>query len=167
MAKMLIVYYSWSNGNTRQIAERLQRATGADIARIETAAPYAGSYDQVVAQGRREVDAGFLPPIRPLDADPALYDIIAVGTPAWWYSMAPAVKSFLAGQALGGKQVVPFMTHGGWPGHVLQDMAAACQGAEILAGIEVQFDSGGGSQLQTPENEIDAWIAQVAQIARP
>lgn len=34
--KMLIVYYSVSNGNTERIAEQLQKVTGADIARIET-----------------------------------------------------------------------------------------------------------------------------------
>lgn len=36
MKKMLIIYYSVSNGNTKLIAEKLQKATGADIARIET-----------------------------------------------------------------------------------------------------------------------------------
>ena len=38
MKKMLVVYYSWSNGNTKRIAEQLTNGTGADIARIETAA---------------------------------------------------------------------------------------------------------------------------------
>ena len=33
---LLIVYYSWSNGNTQKIAEQLRLATGADMARIET-----------------------------------------------------------------------------------------------------------------------------------
>ena len=36
MKKMLVVYYSWSNGNTKRIAEQLTDGTGADIARIET-----------------------------------------------------------------------------------------------------------------------------------
>ena len=40
MKKMLVVYYSWSNGNTKRIAEQLTNGTGADIARIETAEPY-------------------------------------------------------------------------------------------------------------------------------
>ena len=38
MKKMLIVYYSWSNENTKRIAEQLANETGADIARIETTA---------------------------------------------------------------------------------------------------------------------------------
>ena len=38
--KMLIVYYSLSNGNTERIAGKLQQATGADMVKIETAVPY-------------------------------------------------------------------------------------------------------------------------------
>ena len=53
---LLIVYYSWSNGNTQKIAEQLRLATGADIARIETVKPYEGSYMNVVNQGQREVN---------------------------------------------------------------------------------------------------------------
>ena len=48
MKKMLVVYYSWSNGNTKRIAEQLTNGTGADIARIETAEPYSGSHEDVV-----------------------------------------------------------------------------------------------------------------------
>ncbi len=33
--RMLIVYYSVSNGNTERIAQWLQKATDADVARIE------------------------------------------------------------------------------------------------------------------------------------
>ena len=40
MKKMLIVYYSWSNGNTEKIAKMLQKATGVELARIETVKPY-------------------------------------------------------------------------------------------------------------------------------
>ena len=58
MSKMLIVYYSWSNGNTERIAKMLQAATGADLARIGTVEPYTGTHQQVVDQGLRETEAG-------------------------------------------------------------------------------------------------------------
>ena len=95
MKKMLVVYYSWSNGNTKRIAEQLTNGTGADIARIETAEPYSGSHEDVVEQGKREVEAGFMPQINPLSVNLADYDVIAIGTPTWWYTMAPAVLTFL------------------------------------------------------------------------
>lgn len=47
MKKMLIAYYSWSNGNTKAIAEALQKATGADIVRLDAKVPYSDDYDAV------------------------------------------------------------------------------------------------------------------------
>jgi flavodoxin len=81
MKKMLVVYYSRANGNTKRIAEKLAEGTLADLARIETVAPYKGSYNDVVSQGQREVQNGFMPKIRPLNVDINDYDVIAVGTP--------------------------------------------------------------------------------------
>ena len=61
MSRVLIVYYSVSNGNTRRIAEQMQQATGADIAEIRTVQPYTGSYQDIVDQGQREVERGCKP----------------------------------------------------------------------------------------------------------
>lgn len=164
MKKMLIVYYSWSNGNTERIAKRLQAATGADIARIDTITPYTGSYDEIVAQGKREADSGFMPPIQPLDKAAADYDIIAVGTPTWWYTMAPAVLTFMKAQDWSGKTAVPFMTNAGWPGHVIKDMTKAAKGAEVACPMEIKFDSNGGDSLETPEKDIESWMGSVKKL---
>ena len=110
MKKMLVVYYSWSNGNTKRIAEQLTNGTGADIARIETTEPYSGSHEDVVEQGKREVEAGFMPQINPISVNLADYDVIAIGTPTWWYTMAPAVLTFLTTNDFTGKTVIPFCT---------------------------------------------------------
>ena len=47
MKKLLIIYYSWSNGNTERIAKMLQSETDSDILKIDTVVPYSGSYDDV------------------------------------------------------------------------------------------------------------------------
>ena len=47
MKKMLVVYYSWSNGNTKRIAEMIHKI-GGDIAQIDTVEAYKGSYNDVV-----------------------------------------------------------------------------------------------------------------------
>ena len=137
MKKPLIVYYSWSCGNTERIAKSLQSVTGGDLVRLDTAVPYTGSYNDVVDQGQREVNAGFAPELKPLSVSVADYDVIAVGTPTWWYTMAPAVKAFLHRQNFAGKTVVPFMTNGGWPGRVIKDMKAACPGADFACDMQV------------------------------
>lgn len=161
MKKALVVYYSWSNGNTRRIAQQLQKTIGGDIAQIETVEPYTGTYDQVVEQGQREVNEGYQPPIRPMDVNLTDYDVVAVGTPTWWYTMAPAVLTFLKAGDWAGKTVIPFQTHGGWPGHVFRDMKDACRGAAFTHEMQVKFDSSGGDHLETPEGEIQAWIDSV------
>ena len=161
MKKLLIVYYSWSNGNTERIAKKLQSVAGGDLLRIDTAVPYSGSYNDVVDQGQREVNQGYEPELKPVSADIAGYDVIAVGPPTWWYTMAPAVKTFLHQNSFAGKTVVPFMTNGGWPGHVIKDMKNACSGAEFACEMQVRFDSDGGDRLETPERKIEAWAQSV------
>ena len=161
MKKLLIVYYSWSNGNTGRVAKLLQSTAGGDLLRIDTAVPYSGSYSDVVAQGQREVEQGYEPALQPLGVDLASYDVIAVGTPTWWYTMAPAVRTFLHRNDLAGKTVVPFMTNGGWPGHVIRDMKALCPGASFACEMQVKFDSDGGDRLETPESQLKAWAQQV------
>lgn len=161
MSKMLVVYYSWSNGNTKKIAEELASSKKADLARIETVKPYEGSYNDVVNEGQREVERGYKPAIKPLEKNLADYDVIAVGTPTWWYTMAPAVKTFLEDNDFSGKTVIPFMTNGGWPGHVIKDMTKAVKGAKVEHAMEIQFDSNGGDKQVTSQKAVDDWIRKI------
>lgn len=163
MKKLLIVYYSWSNGNTKRIAEMLQEKTNADIVRIDTVEPYRGSYNDVVNQGQEKVNNGYKPQIQKIAVCPADYDVIAIGTPTWWYTMAPAVRTFLEEYDFNGKTVIPFMTNGGWAGHVIKDMSDACKGAAICHEMEIKFSSDGGDTLETPQNVIDKWIAGIVE----
>ena len=164
MKRALTVYYSWSNGNTERIAKMLQKEIGGDIVRIDTITPYEGSYDDVVNQGQEEVQRGYEPEIKPLGVNISDYDVIAVGTPTWWYTMAPAVLTFLHTESFADKTVIPFMTNAGWPGNVIKDMKTACKGADIKYEMEIQFDSTGGSRLETPMEDITKWIQNVKQI---
>lgn len=158
---VLVVYYSWSNGNTKRIAEQLAAACGADIERIETVVPYPDDYDITVKQAKGEVNAGFEPKVEALTHDPANYDVIAVGTPTWWYTMAPAVATFVHSVNWSGKTIVPFSTSAGWPGSTNADIENAATGAMACAGIAVTFDSSGGTAQKTPQADVDAWIEVV------
>lgn len=78
--------------------------------------------------------------------------------------MASAVKTFLHQQDFTGKTVVPFMTNGGWPGHVIKDMKVACKGANVVCDMQIQFDSTGGSNMETPQEQINEWIQSVKNL---
>lgn len=161
MSRILVVYYSVSNGNTREIAHQMAEYIKADLAEIQTVQPYDGSYQEVVNQGKQEVQRSYHPSIRPLPFRPEDYDIIAIGTPTWWYTMVPAMATFLSLHEWAGKTVIPFQTHGGWPGHTLKDIKAACKGAKFCCEGQIQFDSSGGSQMVTDEKEVQHWLQQI------
>ena len=162
--KMLVMYYSWSNGNTEAVAEQLAEVCGADLERIDTVDPYPEDYEETVQQGQDEVNAGYQPEIEALEHDPADYDVIAVGTPTWWYTMAPAVSTALSQYDFHGKTVVPFQTNGGWPGNAIEDIKDGCAGASFGPAIEIQFDSTGGSDQVTSQRAVDAWVEKVHRL---
>lgn len=154
----LVVYYLLSCGNTERVAKMVADALGADIETVETVESYPGNYQEVVDQGKREVERGYKPAIEALEFNPADYERIVIGTPTWWYTMAPAVATYLSEHDWQGKTVVPFQTHGGWPGETLDDIADACDGACIERGMSVQFDSTGGDRMITPLADVERWI---------
>jgi flavodoxin len=166
MKKALVVYFSYTNGNTKHIAEKVQKVLAADIAELKTKLPYSRNYNQVVSQAQKEVKQGYMPEIQPLKYNPADYDVIVIGTPTWWYTMAPAIKTFLTQNDFTGKTVVPFMTNAGWPGHTIHDMKALCKNAHIVHEKEFKFDSQGGSTMETPEQELSTWIESLKDCLR-
>lgn len=157
--KDLIVVFSYSNGNTIRIANMIKDHTGADFKQIKTIVPYSDDYDAVVDQGSKEVKEGYEPEIENISIEG--YDRIFLGTPTWWYTMAPAMKTFIHSHDFKGKTVIPFMTHGGWPGKVIKDMKKELKGAVIPTSIEVQFDSQGGSNMVTSIDEVNNWIEKL------
>ena len=157
--KTLLLYYSYG-GNTRRVAQHIQNILGCDVAEISTVTPYSGSYNFIVDQGKREVDSGYEPSIRPIDKNIKDYDTVILGTCVWWYTFAPAVKTMLSAVDWKGKTVYPFATNGGWIGHTFKDIEKACSGAEVKMGLNIRFDE---NQMRTSMTDIDRWIGQIAK----
>lgn len=136
----------------------IHKKIGGDIAEIETVTPYARDYNEAVDQGQREVNQGYMPAIKPLDKNLADYDTVVLGTPVWWYTFAPAVKTFLAENDFSGKTVYPFVTNGGWIGHTVNDIEEACPGVSVKHAINIKFN---GSDLSISVSEIENWIDKI------
>ena len=129
--KVLIAYYSLS-GNTKDVAEAIRSKTGGDIFRIETVQSYPEEYRATTAQAKREINEGFRPELKGKIDNIAQYDIIFIGSPNWWGTIAPAVSSFLADYDLKGKTVIPFITHGGGGvQNTITDLTAQCNGCSV------------------------------------
>ena len=129
--QVLIAYYSLS-GNTKDVAEAIRSKTGGDIFRIETVQSYPEEYRATTAQAKREINEGFRPELKGKIDNIAQYDIIFIGSPNWWGTIAPAVSSFLADYDLKGKTVIPFITHGGGGvQNTITDLTAQCNGCSV------------------------------------
>jgi len=157
MSKMAVVYYSYTN-NTKKIAEMIQSKTGTELFQIDTATLYTGSYDEVVNQVQKEINAGFKPPIMELDMQLDQYDTIILGTPVWWYTLAPAVLTFLSETDLSGKKIIPFATNAGWLGHTFQDIKKLCPDSEVVSGMNIEFSE---DALKTSVKAIESWIEAI------
>lgn len=153
MSKILIVFYSHS-GNTRKIAETIQENTQGGLFEIEPVPAYPTSYNVVVEQAKKEIQAGYQPKLKGTPEGMKSYNTVFIGSPIWWHTMAPPVATLLAGVDWTGKTVIPFCTHGGGgEGRFETDIAKLCSGAVCKSGLVVS-GSGGGKLAQ----QVSGWL---------
>ena len=150
--KILTVYFSWS-GNTKLTAEKINSKTGGALFRIEPVTPYPDNYNETAyGVAKEQHDKNIHPPIKNIDI--GNYDVIFTGTPAWWYTMAPPVMTFLEENNFEGKTIVPFITHGGGGEYnIAKDMEKLAKGSKVLKPFVVY----GKGDYKTEKELID-WI---------
>ena len=148
--KVLVAYYSYS-GNTKKVAEKIKNITNGDIFEIVPKKAYSKNYDEVVALAREEKQKDVKPELVD-NGNVKDYDIIFVGTPVWWYTMAAPVRTFLSKNDFAGKTIVPFCTHGGGgAASTYTDVQKSAPGAKVTEGYTSYENS-------AKESEIRAWI---------
>ena len=151
--KVLVAYFSHS-GNTREVARQISEATGGDLFEIVPATPYPTEYRAVVDQGKKEIEAGVRPALKNPVGDLSQYDVIFVGSPCWWATIAPPVATFLTSCDLADKTVVPFMTHeGSGMGHSEADIRRLCPRSTVPDGLAVR-----GSAVRNSKDEVGRWV---------
>ena len=161
--KPLVVYWSWSEThNTKVVAEMLQQKTGADIKVIEMVTPYPSDFGGAAQAGQRDLQQPKAPAIKDMNLDISKYDPIYVGTPIWFSTYAPPVRTFLQSYDFKGKTVALFCTHGqGNPATFtyLKDAKAAIP--EIKFFDEVFAFK--GTEAANAGPALDAWIKKVTE----
>jgi flavodoxin len=158
--KILIAYYSLRNGNTRIVAEHTRENTGGDIFRIETVDTYPPVYNNVTAQAKKELESGHRPPLKSKVPDFGQYDIIYLGSPNWWNTIAPAVMTFLESYNFDGKTIVPFITHeGSRLGASVSDIQKLAPKATVLKGLPIR-----GGSVENSMPDIQKWLKELGMI---
>lgn len=155
-AKTLVAYLTRS-GNTRVIAETLQRQLGADLFEIRPARPYPADYEQHVAQATRERDSGFEPPLAARVDNIARYNEIYLGFPIWGATTPPPIRSFLKAHDVGGRTLRPFITHGGYGvGEAPSVLASHAPAARIEDAFVLEAD-----QERRTLNQVRDWLGRL------
>ena len=155
--KKLVVYYSLG-GNTRALARKIAQILGADILEIKTVKTYPDDYDVLVGLGQREVATGYIPQLKPYRIDYSKYDAVLIGSPVWWSTFAPAIRSYMSANKWKGINVYPFATNEGTLGHTPSDFRKVLRGANVSPVLNVKFD---GNKMVTPESDIREWLALI------
>lgn len=154
--KVLVVYYSRS-GNTSELANQIHKMVGGDIVEIQTVNSYPSEYDAVVKQAKQEIETGYKPALKTKIDNIKSYDVIFVGSPIWWGTIAPPVATFLSENDLSGKTIVPFVTHAGSGlAQSAEDITKLCPQATILGGIAVF-----GKNVKSSQNELSTWLHEI------
>lgn len=154
--KTLIVYYSWS-GNTRQVAQQIQQAIQADAVELKTVDPYPADYRQTTAQAKREQEAGYRPPLQSPISNLDAYDVIILGSPNWWGTVALPIFTFLETHDLTGKTIAMYVTHeGSRLGRSMDDLKRLCPGSTILDGLAIR-----GGSVSSAQGDVAKWLRTV------
>ena len=155
MSKKLVAYFS-ASGTTKKAAERLAKATGADLFEIKPKVPYSSAdlnwMDKKSRSSVEMSDPSSRPEITGKIPNLADYDTVFIGFPIWWYEAPHIIETFLESCDLSGKTVVPFATSGGSSmGKTAKILAPSCPGATVLDGKVLRASSS--------EADLKAWVS--------
>jgi flavodoxin len=121
MNRTLVVFHS-RTGHTKRVARALAQRLDADLDEIRIVQPLDGLAGYAMCAV--EAVAGLAPALRPMQHDPAAYELVVIGTPVWFWSLASPVRSWLEQHPLK-RRVAFFCTMGGsGAGRVFATMAA-------------------------------------------
>lgn len=112
-----LVLFTSRSGNTEQTANEIRKQLDCDILEVEPETSYDNDYNAMLERAREELDAirqGNYPGIKTSVDNFDDYEMIFVGYPIWYGSMATPMQSFLHAHAskLAGKRIALFATSG-------------------------------------------------------
>lgn len=144
-------------GNTEKAAEMLADITGGRLLKLEQTVPYSDSYNECIAQAKRDLNSRARPELSGLPDDLSQYDEIYLGYPNYWGTMPMAVYTFLEKYDFTGKTIHPFCTHeGSGLSNTVRDIQNAAANARVTKGIAIH-----GSSTDSAGPALEKWVAEV------
>lgn len=153
LGKVLVMYYSMS-GQTAKIATQIAELTNGELYEITTEEVY--SSPSVYVKSKKEIESKNYPKLTKALPNFADYDIIFVGGPVWWYTMAVPLFSVLENADFSGKKVVPFSTQGSNYGAFFEDFNKLAKNADIQT--SANFNNMKPEYDSQVKNKIIDWL---------
>ena len=154
--KKLVAYFS-ASGVTKNAAERLAKAAGAQLFEIKPALSYTSAdLDWTNKKSRSSVEMNN-PQSRPEIAEqlPNMedYDTIFIGFPIWWYVAPTIINTFIESYDFSGKTIIPFATSGGsGMGKTVEVLKPLCPNANWIKGKMLNGVS---------DSELENWVKSI------
>lgn len=154
--KKLVAYFS-ASGVTKNAAERLAKAAGAQLFEIKPALSYTSAdLDWTNKKSRSSVEMNN-PHSRPEIAEqlPNMedYDTIFIGFPIWWYVAPTIINTFIESYDFSGKTIIPFATSGGsGMGKTVEVLKPLCPNANWIKGKMLNGVS---------DSELENWVKSI------
>lgn len=137
--RVLIVFYSWDE-NTERAAYLITRCLPKKgrfkilftSCKIKLENDYTNDFDLCIAQAKKDISKKVKPAISNVPSDVSAYDIVFLGSPIWWDTIAPPLLSFTEIMKDYRGPVAPFFTRGSSGlGNCMKDLKEALPKARI------------------------------------
>ena len=157
--RYLVLYASRTN-NTERVAQLIQTTLDCDMLEVEPETAYDNDYNSMLERSQEELAAirqGNYPPVKTSMESFDDYDIVFVGYPIWYGSMATPMQTFLHEHAakLAGKRIALFATSGSSGiSTSVSEARSLCPDATIIDRTLLLTSS----TLSQMENRITEWL---------
>lgn len=165
--KVLIVFFSHAGenyavgnikvGNTKLVADEIQRLTGGDEFEVVAEKNYDLPYDALTKLAKEESENNEKPAFKGEVKDIDQYDTVFIGGPIWWGTYPQVMFTFFDKYNLNGKTIIPFSTHeGSGLGSVVSDLKRLYPQANIKGAFSIY-----GHECQKGMNKVDKWLKEL------
>ena len=162
--RILVAYYSWSeSGNTKYAAEQIQKSSGGELLEIKPKNAYPKDYSACLAQAQKEIRDGVRVELANEPVDFRKYDVVFIGSPNWFGTVAPPAASFFASAGLAGKTVIPFFTYGSGG---MQNCERDAKKLAEKAGKVLPAKAIRGANVREADKEIADWVGSMLDVTK-
>ena len=163
-AKVLIVFFSHAGenyavgnikvGNTKLVADEIQKVTGGDEFEIVAERNYDMPYGSLTKLAKEEQERNEKPAFKGEVKDIDQYSTVFIGGPVWWGTYPQVMFSFFDKYDLNGKTIIPFTTHeGSGLGNVVEDLQKLYPNATFKEAFSIY-----GHETRNDLSKVSKWM---------